>query len=83
MYSILNYLSKLKPHKNRKCAKRSFSLSLLDVQSELWFDINAYNGQANTGIEPTLLPLPAGLNQRTLTILSLMSETARNIKQTI
>ena len=69
MHLNLNYLSKLKTHKNPKCAKQSFSFRLLNIPSDLcaWY-INAHNNQRCTKIEPTILSLTAGLKQRALII---------------
>ena len=46
MHSNLSYLNKLKPHKNRKYSKRSFSLSSLNIQSDLfvWYNCPQWPG---------------------------------------
>ena len=58
MHSNSSYLTKIKPHKNNNYemyANRSFSYSLLKMQSDLYLDINAHKGQGCKGIDSPFL----------------------------
>ena len=79
--SNLSYLSKLKPHKNQKCAKFvSVYWTYIRISEHV---INGHNDQVCEGIEPALLYLAAGLKQSLLTIDPKRHTSVRNKEKCI
>ena len=79
MHSNSTFMYKLKSHKNQNCTKQSFSLSLLNIQSDLYAsDIFAHNDQDCAGIDLALLSSAVRLKLSALTIRPQIHTCIRN-----